>query len=54
MSLKAKKQKVEQVLKQNKVGLAEAKKRARAQSRSKFNDLPVNRNRREKTRNSHT
>ena len=54
MMLKAKKEKVKRVLKQNKEGLAEAKKRARSQLRSKSSDPPVNRNRREKTKNSHT
>ena len=53
MTLRAKK-KGKKVLKPNKEGLVEAKKRARYHSRIKSSDPPVNRNRREKTRNIHT
>jgi len=53
MTLKAKKEKVKKVLKQNKEGLADAKKRARSHSRSKSSDPPpANRNRKDITRSS--
>jgi len=53
MTLEAKKQKVLKVLKKNKEGLIEAKKRARYHSRSKSSDPPV-KNRKEKNRDSCT
>ena len=52
MSLKAQKQKAAEVLKQNKIGLAEAKKRVR--SRSQSSEPTVSKNRKGKTRKSHT
>ena len=54
MTLKTKKEKVAKVLEKNKEGLAEAKKRARSHSHSKSSDPSVRKNRRDKTRKSHT